>query len=71
MAFICNVNGTIEHNQLNQQVLKHARRNKKIYHVTFFDLKDAFGSISHDLTHYCLKRYNIPTEIQIYIRKPL
>ena len=48
-AFISNINGTIEHNQLLQQVISHARRNHKTVHITFFDLKDAFGSISHSL----------------------
>ena len=47
-AFINNINGTIEHNQLLQEIIQHARHHKKTCHITFFDLKDAFGSISHE-----------------------
>ena len=66
-AFIKNVNGTIEHNQLLQEVISHARHNKRTCHVTFFDLKDAFGSISHELIDHVLTRYDIPENIKIYI----
>ncbi len=47
-AFIKNINGTIEHNQLLQEVISHAHKHKQTCDVTFFDLKDAFGSISHE-----------------------
>ncbi len=66
-AFIKNINGTIEHNQVLQQVISHARRNKRTVHITFFDLKDAFGSISHSLIDDTLKRYRIPENVQRYI----
>ena len=67
-AFIKNVNGTVEHNQLLQEVLTHARRNHKTCHVTFFDLKDAFGSISHALIDEVLTRYKLPENVKTYIR---
>ena len=67
-AFIHNINGTIEHNQLLQETLQHARHNKKTCHVTFFDLKDAFGSISHELIQTCLERYNVPLQVQQYVK---
>ena len=66
-AFIKNVNGTVEHNQLLQEVISHARRNNKTCHVTFFDLKDAFGSISHSLIDHVLCRYHIPDNVKTYI----
>ena len=66
-AFIKNINGTIEHNQLLQEVISHARRNQKTVHVTFFDLKDAFGSISHKMIDHVLNRYQIPDNVKHYI----
>ena len=48
-ALIKNVNGTIEHNMLLHEVISNARRSKRTCEITFFDLKDAFGSISHEL----------------------
>ncbi len=68
-AFIHNVNGTIEHNQLLQEIISHARVNKRTCHITFFDLKDAFGSISHNLIDHCLGRYSIPENVRVYIRE--
>ncbi len=66
-AFINNINGTIEHNQLLQEIISHARVNKRTCHVTFFDLKDAFGSIPHELIEHCLERYKIPNNVKSYI----
>ena len=66
-AFIKNINGTVEHNQLLQEVISNARKNKKTVHVTFFDLKDAFGSISHKLIDTVLERYHIPENIKMYV----
>ena len=66
-AFIKNINGTVEHNQLLQEVISHARRNKKTCHITFFDLKDAFGSISHSLIMTVMSRYNMPDNVKQYI----
>ena len=50
-----------------QEVISHARHNKRTCHITFFDLKDAFGSISHELIDHVMTRYNIPINIQTYI----
>ena len=66
-AFIRNKNGCIEHNQLLQEVISNARSNGKTCHITFFDLKDAFGSISHEMIDYVLKRYSIPDNVCAYI----
>ncbi len=68
-AFINNINGTIEHNQLLQEIISHARVNKRTCHITFFDLKDAFGSISHSLIDHCLERYHIPENVRTYIKE--
>ena len=57
----------IEHNQVLQEIILHARSNKKTLHLTFFDLEDAFGSVQHNLIEHCLKRYKIPSQISDYI----
>ncbi len=66
-AFIKNINGTIEHNQLLQYI-SHARNNNKTLHVTFVDLKDAFESISHSLIDHVLERFQIPDNVRLYIK---
>ena len=57
----------MEHIQVVQEVIQHARLNKKTVHVTWFDLADAFGSVSHDLIPIVLAHYHIPQNIIDYI----
>ena len=66
-AFISKINGTIEHNQLLQEIIKHSKHHKKTVHITFFDLEDAFGSVSHDLIAQSLDRYHFPAGIKNYV----
>ena len=66
-AFMKKINGVIEHNQCLQEVLSHARANKKTVHATFFDLEDAFGSVQHNIISHALLRYNIPPAVHDYI----
>ena len=47
-AFLSKINGCQDHNLILMEVLNHSRAHKKTVHVTWFDLEDAFGSISHD-----------------------
>ena len=61
-AFLRKINGTIEHNQSIQEVLLHARANRRTAHLTFFDLEDAFGSVQHNLISHCLNRYKVPLQ---------
>ena len=48
-AFIEGINGCVEHIEVVHEIIQHARLNKKTVHITWFDLADAFGSVSHDL----------------------
>ena len=48
-AFINGINGCVEHNQVLQEIISHSKSNKRTVHVTFFDLADAFGSVSHEV----------------------
>ena len=66
-AFIQRINGVIEHNQVLQEIIRHAHINKKTVHMTFYDLEDAFGSVSHQLIDTCLQRYKYSEPIRKYI----
>ena len=55
------------HIQVVQEVIAHAKANKKTAHITWFDLEDAFGSVSHSLIPIVLEHYNLPPEIINYI----
>ena len=66
-AYIDGVNGCVEHITMVQEIIDNATNNKKSAHLTWFDLEDAFGSLSHDLISYVFEYYNIPKEIVTYI----
>ena len=50
-----------------QEIIGHCKANKKTVHLTFFDLEDAFGSVSHDLISLSLDRMHIPENVKLYI----
>ena len=58
-AFLPKIKGTIEHNVVLEEIRSQAKTNKKMVHVTFFDLEDAFGSVPHPLIIHTLKRFNV------------
>ncbi len=66
-AFLSKINGCVEHCSVLNSLLLHARTQKKTLHCTWFDLADAFGSISHPLISYTLSRNQFPPEIISYI----
>ena len=66
-AFIQGVNGCVEHVEVIQEVIQHAKNKHKTVHITWFDLIDAFGSLSHVLIAFVLQHYHLPTTIINYI----
>ena len=48
-AFMDGVNGCVEHVTVIQEIIQNATHNNKTVHNTWFDLEDAFGSVSHML----------------------
>ena len=66
-AYIKGINGCVEHVQVVQEVIQHAKANHKTVHLTWFDLIDAFGSLPHMLIPHVLQHYFIPTQIISYI----
>ena len=67
-AFIAGVNGCMEHIKVLQEVIQDAKANRKTVHISWFDLTDAFGSVSHELIQLCLEHYNIPEKERNYIK---
>ena len=66
-AYVDGVNGCMEHVTVVQEVIQHANLNHKTVHATWFDLMDAFGSVSHALIPYVMTHYHIPKRIITYI----
>ena len=50
------------------EVIKHAKHNKKTAHITFFDLEDAFGAVPHELIFHSLERNHFPQNLQTYFK---
>ena len=50
-----------------QEVIQHAKSNHKTAHITWFDLVDAFGSLSHMLILHVLQHYHLPRTIIKYV----
>lgn len=67
-AFLHRINGVIEHNQVLQEIYKHAKSNQRTVHSTFFDLEDAFGSVNHDLIIFSLERFHLPENFVKYVK---
>ena len=66
-AFLHKISGCQDHNLIMGEIINHARANKRTAHITWFDLEDAFGSVSHDLIPICLDRMHIPVNVKSYI----
>ena len=61
------MSGCIDHNVIMQEIIGHCKSSRRTVHITFFDLEDAFGSISHDLIPLSLDRMRIPENVKHYI----
>ena len=66
-AYIEGINGCIEHVTVIQEIIDDAKHNNKTVHITWFDLEDAFGSVSHMLIPLVMEYYNLPKQIISYI----
>ena len=62
-AYIDGVNRCVEHITVAQEISGHTVSSKKLAHLTWFDLEDAFGSLNHVLIPYVFQYYNIPNKI--------
>ena len=66
-AFLPKVNGCLEHGKILNEIVANARKNHKTVHISFLDLADAFGSVSHELIRHTLERNKIPPNIVQYV----
>ena len=48
------------------EIIKDAKNKRKTCHITFFDLEDTFGCVSHKLIDFTLKRNFVPPIIRKY-----
>ena len=60
--------GCLEHSFLMRSLTEDARRKRKFLHLVFFDLKNAFGSIPHQLLWFSLQRLGLPSEMMDVFR---
>ena len=66
-GFLSGINGTMEHIFALTALIDHARSNGMPLTITFVDLKDAFGSICHNLINDIMSHLKLPPEITCYI----
>ena len=65
--------GCLKHSFLMRSLTEDARRKRKFLHLVFFDPKNAFGSIPHQLLWFSLQRLGLPSKksFGMSIRVPL
>ena len=63
-GFLPGVSGCIEHSTLLYEAMLDARRAKRQICVAWVDLKNAFGSIRHNLIQFALHHYHLPVHLQ-------
>ena len=66
-GFLSNLNGTMEHIFAISAIIQNAVQNGLPLSVTFLDLKNAFGSVPHQLTYDMLAHIQLPDEVRSYI----
>ena len=55
--------GCLEHSFLLRSLLEDARRRRRSLHLVWFDLRNAFGSIPHQLLWFTMERLGLPPEM--------
>ena len=67
-GFLKGVNGTMEHILSVISIIEHAKSNGLPVTMSFFDLKNAFGSIPHRLIFDVLAHIKLPQSVRCYIQ---
>ena len=62
-GFIEQTAGCIEHGIMVQSAIKYARDHKKPLCISWLDLANAFGSVSHNLVQFCFQWFHVPHSI--------
>ena len=58
------ISGCMEHIAVLRMAMENAKRHQQSIYMIFFDLRNAFGSVSHGLIHKALEETNVP----LYLR---
>ena len=66
-GFLSNINGTMEHIFATSSIVQNALHHGLPLSVTFLDLKNAFGSVSHQLIADMLDHVGVPMQLGSYI----
>ena len=66
-GFLRSLKGCPEHSLTLQGIIRHAKRCHKTLHCLWLDLKNAFGSVKHELLIHSLRIAHIPNSIIKYI----
>ena len=66
-AFIPGIDGCREHTLVNAELVKDARKYERSLYLTSLDLRDAFGSTSHDLMLFLLRWARVPESLCSYV----
>ena len=66
-GFLKGINGTMEHIFSVTSIIEHAKSNGLPVSISFLDLRNAFGSVAHNLIADVLDHVNVPSAIRCYI----
>ena len=67
-GFVSGLPGVFEHIYSLSAIMQDAKTNKSPLMMTFLDLKNAFGSVSHQLIFDMLNEVKVPTPFVNYVR---
>ena len=68
-GFIRGIPGVLEHTYKMTEMLKNASEHQRQLCITWLDLKNAFGSVRHDIINFAMSHYHWPEEIQSLIHE--
>ena len=63
-GFLPGMSGCVEHATLCSEAMKDSKRSKRSIAIVWIDLKNAFGSVKHNLIQAALQRYHITLKIR-------
>jgi hypothetical protein len=64
---LAHISGCLEHTWTLFEALKNAKKEHRQIVVTWFDLKNAYGSIRHNIIQFALKWYHIPESFAKFV----
>ena len=68
-GFTPKISGTVEHTSQMANIINSARLKQRSIVITLLDLKNAFGTVHHNLILEVLKFHHIPNHIRDFVRR--